>query len=174
MTSDPDATVPHSGPSVSVVDTVWGTVVRTRDVLGIAAAVMLRRVVLRRPVGVVLLDLRATRIAAPVVVAAVADVAAGLRGHDTAVRIVRSPLTPQALVAAADAPEYASLAEAFGCRPSEARSVDFPTRPSGRRPPASGGRGGMGPGRSPLPPDDQVRTHPGPLQVPHARRPEDG
>ena len=137
---------------------------------------MLRRVVLRRPVAVVLLDLRATRMAGPVVVAAVADLAAGLRANDTVLRIVRSPRTPQALVAAADAPEYASLAEAFGCRPCppEAHSVDLPTRPSGSRPPATGGRGGMGPGRSLLPPEAPVRTHPGPLQVPHPRRPQTG
>ena len=176
MTTDPGASAPDSGPSVSVVDTAWGTVVRTRKVVGIAAAVMLRRVVLRRPVAVVVLDLRATRTAAPVVAAAVVDLAAGLRAQDAALRIVRSPHTPQALVAAADAPECASLAEAFGCRssPSEAPTADPQTRPSGRRPPATGGRGGMGPGRSPLPPGDPVRTRPAPFPVPLPRRPRSG
>jgi len=176
MTTDPDTTVPESGPSVSIVETAWGTVVRTRNVVDIAAAVMLRRLVLRHPVAVVLLDLRATSVAAPVVLAAVTDLAAGLRAHGCALRIVRSPRTPQGLVAAAGAPVYTSLAEAFGCRPCppEARPADLPTRPSGCRPPATGGRGGMGPGRSPLPPGAPVRTHPAPLQVPHARRPENG
>ncbi|WP_433782653.1 hypothetical protein ACQPX6_22635 [Actinomycetospora sp. CA-101289] len=172
MTTEPGAIVPDRGASVSIVDTAWGTVVRTQDALGIAAAVKLRRVVLRHPEAVVVLDLRATSVAEPVVVAAVADLAAGLRARESALRIVRSSHTPRALVAAADAPEYASLAEAFGHRPFGAPPVDPPTRPSGRRPPATGGRGGMGPGRPPLPPGAPVRTHSVPLRIPHARRPE--
>src|SRR4051812_30750478 len=79
MTPDSGTTVPDDGPSVSIVDTAWGTVVRTRNVVGLAAAVKLRRVVLRYPDAVVVLDLKATSVAAPVVVAAVADLAAGLR-----------------------------------------------------------------------------------------------
>ena len=153
--TDSGMTVPDDGPSVSVVDTAWGTVVRTRNVVGIAAAVMLRRLVLRHLDTVVLLDLRATSVAAPVVLAAVTDLADGLRAHGRALRVVRSLSTPQCLVEAAGAPVvYTSLAEAFGGRscPSEVRAVDPPTRPSGRRPPATGGRGGMGPAQSPLPP----------------------
>ena len=178
MTTDSGTTVPDDGPSVSIVDTAWGRVVRTRNVVGIAAAVMLRRVALRHPAAVVVLDVRATSVAAPAVVAAVADLAAGLRAHGSVLRVVRSPGTPEVLVEAAGAPVYASLAEALGCRssPSGPASVDPPARPSGRRPPATGGRGGMGPARSPLPPGDPVRTHPAPLHVhvPHARRPESG
>src|SRR3954452_7395983 len=163
--TDSGTTVPDDGPSVSVVETAWGTVVRTRNVVGIAAAVMLRRLVLRHLDTVVLLDLRATSVAAPVVVAAVTDLADDLRAHGRALRVVRSLSTPQCVVEPAGAPVvHPSLAEAFGGRscPSEARAVAPPIRPSGRRPPATGGRGGMGPGRSPLPPGAPVRPHPAP------------
>src|SRR4051812_32458304 len=114
--TDSGTTLPDDGPSVSIVDTAWGTVVRTRKVVGIAAAVKLRRVVLRHPDAVVLLDLRATSVAAPVVVAPVAALAAALRAHDGVLRVVRSRRTPQALLAAAGAPVFTSLAEALGCR----------------------------------------------------------
>ncbi|MDT7746169.1 MAG: hypothetical protein QOE59_5247 [Actinomycetota bacterium] len=175
MTSDRDMTLPDDGPSVSIVDTACGTVVRTREVLGFVAAVWLRRVALRHhPGGLVLLDVRATCATAPVVVAAVADLADGLRARGDALLIVRSPRTPQALVGAASAPVYASLAEAFGCRScaSDSHWVDLPTRPSDRLPPTIGGRGGMGPGRSPLTPGTPVRIHPASLPMPHPRRPE--
>jgi hypothetical protein len=173
MTSDCDMTVPSDGPSVSIVDTACGTVVRTREVLGFVAAVWLRRVALRHhPGGLVLLDVRATRAAASVVVAAVADLADGLRARGDALLIVRSPRTPQALVGAAAAPVYASLAEAFGCRScaSDSHWVDLPSRPSDRLPPTIGGRSGMGPDRSPLPPGAPVRIHSASLHMPHPRR----
>lgn len=167
MTTEPE-------PSLSIIDTLWGTVVRTRSVVGLATALKLRRVVLRH-VDVVVLDLWATSFAESTVAGAVADLAAGLRARGVALRVVRSPRTPQTLVAAAGAPVYASLAEALGLRPSpsDLRSVDPPARPTGRRPPATDVRGGMGPARSPLPPGDPDRTRPAPLQVPHARRPAD-
>lgn len=154
--TDTGTTAPNDEPSVSIVETAWGTVVRTRNVVGLAAAVKLRRVVLRHPGAVVVLDLGATSVAERVVVAAVADLAAGLRARDCVLRTVRSPHTPQALVAATGAPVYTSLAEALGCSscPSQTRAVDPPTR-------------------SPLPPDDPLRPHPAPLQVPYARRPQD-
>jgi hypothetical protein len=173
MTSDPGTTVPAE-PSVSIIDTAWGTVVRTRDVVGLAAAVKLRRIVLRR-LDVVVLDLWATVVAESTVVAAVADLAAGLQERGKVLRTVRSARTPQALVAAAAAPVHASLAEALGLRPSPShpRSEDPPTRPSGRRPPATDGHGGTGPARYPLPPGDPVRPRPASLEVPHARRPPD-
>jgi hypothetical protein len=173
MTTDPGTTGPGAEPSVSIIDTVWATVVRTRDVVGLAAAVKLRRIVLRR-IEVVVLDLRATSVADSTVVAAVAELAVGLQERGRMLRVVRSPRTPQALVAAAGAPVHASLAEALGLRPSpsDLPSVDPPDRPDGRRPPATDGHGGMGPAPSPLPPGDSVRPHPAPLQVPHARRPE--
>ncbi len=163
MTTDCDMIVPDEGPSVSIVDTACGTVVRTRDVLGFVAAVWLRRVVLRdHPGSIVLLDVRATRVVEPVVVTAIADLAAGLRARGDALVIVRSPQTPQPLVTAADAPVYASLAEAFGCPScaSDSHWVDRPARPTDRLPPAIGGRGGMGPDRSPL------------LDTPRQRRPD--
>ena len=177
MTTDCDMTVPDNGPSVSIVDTACGTVVRTRNVLGFVAAVWLRRVALRdHPDGIVFLDVRATRVVEPVVVTAVADLAAGLRARGDDLVIVRSPQTPQALVTAADAPGYASLAEAFGCRScaSDSHWVDLPARPSDRLPPAIGGRGGMGPDRPSLPPGAPVRTHPAPIHMPHPRRPRSG
>jgi len=175
MTTDRDATVPDDGPSVSIVETAWGTVVRTRNVVGIAAAVMLRRLALRHSGEVVVLDARGTSVAEPAVVAAVAYLATTLRGYGGVLRIVRSLHTPHALVAAAGAPAYSSLAEAFGCPscPPEARPADLPNRPSGRRRPATDGRrGGMGPDRSPLPPGAPVRTHPAHLEVPQPRHPE--
>jgi hypothetical protein len=173
MTTDPGTTVPGAEPSVSIIDTVWGTIVRTRDVVGLAAAVKLRRIVLRR-LDVVVLDLWATVIAESTVVAAVADLAAGLQERGKVLRVVRSARTPDALVTAADAPVHASLAEALGFPPpSDLRTEDPPARPSGRHPPATDGHGGMGPARSPLPPGDPLRTHPASLRVPHARRPDD-
>lgn len=172
MTSEADLPAPGVGPSVSIVDTVWGTVVRTRNALSMVAAVKLRRLGSRPPAGIVLLDVRRTTVVEPVVVAAVADLAAGL--PEGALRVVRSTRTPPALVEAARAPVYTSFAEALGCRPSpsDGRVVELPDRPIGRRPPATGGRNGMGPGRSSLPPGAPVRTHPTPPAVPHPRRPE--
>jgi hypothetical protein len=175
MTTDRDVTVPDHEPSVSIVDTDCGTVVRTRSVVDFVAAVWLRRVALgHHPGGLVLLDLRATRVAVPVVVAAVADLADGLRARGDVLRIVRSPHTPQPLVGAAGAPVYASPADALGCRSCAADShgVDLPARPSDRRPPANGGRGGMGPDRSPLTPGTPVRIHPASLRLPLPRHPE--
>jgi hypothetical protein len=131
MTTDRDMTVPDDGPSVSIVDTICGSVVRTRNVVGFVAAVWLRRVAVRRhPEGTVLLDLRATGIAEPGFVAAVADLAAGLQARGDVLRVVRSPQTPQALVEAAGAPVYDSLAEAFGCRScaADSHSMDLPAR----------------------------------------------
>jgi hypothetical protein len=49
MTTDSRNTVPDDGPSVSIVDTARGTVMRTRDVVGIAVAVMPRCGTLRHP-----------------------------------------------------------------------------------------------------------------------------
>jgi hypothetical protein len=175
MATDCDMTVPDDGPSVSIVDTAWGTVVRTRNVVDFVAAVWLRRVALRHhPGGSVLLDLRVTRVAAQVAVAAVADLAAGVRARGGVLRVVRSPRTPQALVEAASAPVFASLADAFGCPPCPADShwVDLPDRPSDRHRPTIGGRGGMGPDRSPLPQGDPVRIHPASLRMPHPRLPD--
>jgi hypothetical protein len=149
-------------------------VVRTHNVLGFVAAVWLRRVALRdHPEGIVLLDVRATRVVEPVVVTAVADLADGLRARGDVVVIVRSSQTPQALVTAADAPVYASLAEAFACPScaSDSHWVDLPARLSDRRPPANGSRGGMGPDRSPLTPGTPVRIHPASVHMPHPRRP---
>jgi hypothetical protein len=177
MTTDCDMTVPDDGPSVSIVDTACGTVVRTRNGLGFVAAVWLRRVALRdHPEGIVLLDVRATRVVESVVVTAVADLAAGVRARGDHLVIVRSPQTPQALVAAAGAPAYATLAEAFGCRScaSDSHSVDLPARSSDRLPPAIGDRGGMGPDRSSLPPGALVRIHPAPIPMPHLHRPRTG
>jgi hypothetical protein len=48
MTTDRDMTVPDDGPSVSIIDTICGSVVRTRNVAGFVAAVWLRRVAVRR------------------------------------------------------------------------------------------------------------------------------
>jgi hypothetical protein len=177
MTTDRDMTVPDHGPSVSIVDTACGTVLRTREVVDFVAAVWLRRVALaHHPGGLVLLDVTDTLVVAPVVVAAVADLAHGLRTRGDLLRIVCSPRTPEALVMAAGAPVYASPAEALGCRScaSDSHWVNSPTRPSHRRAPTNGGRGGMGPNRSPLTPGTPVRTHPAPLRMPHPRRPEGG
>jgi hypothetical protein len=171
MTTDRDAATPDGGPTVSTIDTAWGTVVRTREVLGAPAAVMLRRVARHHTDGVVLLDVRATSVVAPVVVGAVGDLAVGLAAHDVPLRIVRSATTPQELVAAACAPVHSSLAEALGCLASPWRPVDLPTRPTGRCPPATGGRGGTGPDWYPLPPGAPVRTRPAPLPVPRPRCP---
>jgi hypothetical protein len=170
MTSEPD--LPGVGPSVSVIDTAWGTVIRTRTALGMVAAVKLRRLASRPPDGIVLLDVRRTSVAEPVVVAAVADLAAGL--PEGALRVVRSARTPPALVEAAGAPVYTSFSTALGCRPSPAdpRVVDLPDRPAGRLPPATGGRRGTGPDGSPLPPGAPVRARPAPVSVPRPRRPE--
>jgi hypothetical protein len=176
MTTDRDMTVPGHEPAVSIVDTICGTVVRARDVADFVAAVWLRRVALRHhPEGLVLLDVRDTRVAAPVVVAAVADLAYGLRAREEALRIVCSRQTPPTLVRAAGAPMYASLADGLGCVAcaSDSHWVNLPARPSIRRPPANGGRGGMGPARSPLTPGTPVRIHPAFLPVPHPRRPEE-
>lgn len=173
MNPDGDMTTPDDGPSLSIVDTACGTVVRTREVLGFVAAVRLRRVALRHhPGALVLLDVRATSVASPAVVASVADLADALRAQREALLIVRSPRTPQALVGAAGAPVYASLAEAFGCRScaSDSHWVDLPSRPSDRLPPAIDGRSGTGPDRSPLPPGAPVRTHPAPRPIPRPRR----
>ncbi len=176
MTTHHDMTVPHHGPSVSIVDTPCGTVVRTREVVDFVAAVWLRRVALRHhPGGLVLLDVRDTRVAAPVVTSAVVDLARGLRTRGDALRIVCSPGTPDALVGVAGAAVYASPADALGCRycASDSHWVNLPTRPSDRRAPTNGGRGGMGPDRSPLTPGTPVRTHPAFLPMPHPRRPEE-
>jgi hypothetical protein len=176
MATDCDMTVPDNGPSVSIVDTACGTVVRTRNVVGFVAAVWLRRVALRdHPGGIVLLDVRATRVVEPVVVTAVADLADGLRARGDDLVIVRSPQTPQPLVTAADAAVYASLAEAFGCRScADSHWVDLPARLSDCLPPVIGGRGGMGPDRSSLPPGAPVRIHPAPIHMPHPGRPRSG
>lgn len=123
MITDSDMPVPGDEPSVSIVDTTWGAVVRTRRVLGTAAAVMLRRAALRHHDGVVLLDVRATSVAEPAVVAAVVYLAAGVRAREGVLRVVQSPHTPQDLVAAAGAPVYASLADAFGFRSFPVRSA---------------------------------------------------
>jgi hypothetical protein len=173
MASDPE---PPDGPSVRTIDTVWGLVVRTRDVLGIAAAVRLRRLARRGPEGVVVLDLRATSVAARVVAAAVADLAAGLRASGGVLRIVRSSRTPQILVDAAGAAVFTSLAEALGCRPTpdDRGACTIPARPDGRRPPATDGRPGMGPDRPFRTPGAPVRTHPTPLEVPRPRHPGAG
>ncbi|HSK25559.1 MAG TPA: hypothetical protein VK894_01435, partial [Jiangellales bacterium] len=165
MTTDPGTTVPGAEPSVSIIDTAWGTVVRTRDVVGLAAAVKLRRIVLRR-LDVVVLDLWATVIAESTVVAAVADLAAGLQALGKVLRIVRSARTPDALVAAADAPIHASLAEALGLRPSppDQRSEDpRPDRPvvAPRRPTVTAGWVRPGP-----PPPGGIRSGP----IPHPSR----
>ena len=173
MNPDGDMTASDDGPSVSIIDTACGTVVRTREVLGFVAAVWLRRVALRHhPGGLVLLDVRATSVTSPAVVASVADLADALRAHREALLIVRSPRTPQALVGAAGAPVYASLAEAFGCRScaSDSHWVDLPSRPSDRLPPTIGGRSGTGPDRPPLPPGEPVRTRPAPRHIPPPRR----
>src|SRR6195952_2149658 len=115
MTTDCDMPAPHTGPPVSIFATACGTVVRTRNVLGFVAAVWLRRVALRdHPDGIVFLDVRATRVVEPVVVTAVADLAAGLRARGDDLVIVRSPQTPQAPVKGADAPREAPLARALG------------------------------------------------------------
>jgi hypothetical protein len=161
---------------VWIIDTVWGVVVQTRDVVGIVAAVKLRRLARRRSDGIVILDLRATSVAAPVAVAALGDLAAAVGANEGVLRIVRSSRTPQVLVEAAGAAVSTSLAEGLGCRPtpSDHRARDIPARPSGRRPPATDGRPGMGPGRPPFPPGAPVRTHPIPLDVPHPRRPDAG
>ncbi|MFC5064885.1 hypothetical protein [Actinomycetospora atypica] len=177
MTTDHGTTAPGDGRSVSIVDTVCGTVVRTPDAVGFVAAARLRRLALRDdPEGIVVLDARATCTAAPVVVGAVADLAAGLRARGGLLRIVRSPQTPPAVVGAAGAPAHDSLAEALGCRScaADAQSVDPPARPPVRRPPANGGRGGMDPARSPLPQGAPVRIHPALPHLPRPRRPERG
>lgn len=173
MTSDRDTSGPEDGSSLSIVDTAFGLVVRTRAAVGSVAAVLLRRVALRHDLeGIVLLDLRATRVAAPVVVAAVADLAETVRARGGVLRVVRSPHTPHAIVGAAGAPVCVSLAEALGCRSRTPHAVDPPTRPSDRLPPATDGRSGMDPTGSALTPGAPARIHPAPLDVPHPRRPE--
>ncbi|NMO88327.1 hypothetical protein [Actinomycetospora sp. TBRC 11914] len=173
MAPDRDTSVPDDGSSVSVVETAFGTVVRTQAMAGSVAAVRLRRVALRQHrESLVLLDLRATRAAAPVAVTAVADLAAAVRARGGDLRVVRSPHTPQAIVGAARAPVHATLAEALGCRSRTPRAVDPPTRPSDRLPPATDGRGGMDPAGPPLTPGAPVRIHPASLDLPHPRPPE--
>ncbi|MEJ2890523.1 hypothetical protein [Actinomycetospora aeridis] len=167
MTTDPE-------PSLSIIDTLWGTVVRTRSVAGLATALRLRRIVLRR-VDLVVLDLWATSFAESTVVGAVADLAAGLQARGVVLRVVRSPRTPEALVASAGAPVYASLAEALGMPPSPSDPrLDGPSDRTVRSSPPGDRRSRRdGSGPVPPPPGDPARTRPAPLQVPHARRPED-
>ena len=171
--TDRDTAVPDDGPSLSIVDTACGTVVCAGTEAGFVAAVWLRRVALRpHREGTVFLDVRATCVAEPVVVRAVADLADGLRTRGGVLVVVRSPRTPPMLVAAAAGPVCDSLAEAFGCptHPSDPHATDLPTRPSDRRPPAIGGRRGTDPDRYPVPPGDPFRIRPAPLRMPHPRR----
>ena len=173
VTTDRDTAVPGDEPSVSIVDTACGTVVRTGSEAGFVAAVWLRRVALRpHREGRVLLDVRATRDVEPIVLTAVGDLADDLRAHGGLLVIVRSPQTPLPIVAAAAGPVYDSLADAFGCRhdTSDPHATDLPTRPSDRRPPAIGGRRGTDPDRYPVPPGDPVRIRSAPLRIPHPRR----